>query len=89
MEIVYGIPVVAALVLALYAVRRVAKRDKLRRRRMRQSRLVRAEPAVSERSEMRAYDNPTTFMDAVTTTQAGMARAKGGERSRGSKPPRR
>jgi hypothetical protein len=89
MEIVYGLPVVAALVLALYAVRRVAKRDRLRRRRMHQSRLVREEPPMSERAEMRAYDNPTTFMDAVTTTQAGMARGKGGDTSRGSRPPRR
>ena len=88
MDIIYGLPIVAILAYALYAARRVARRERQRRKQMRRSRLADASPSVSERSEMRAYDNPTTFMDAVTTTQSTGAHANGSG-GRSPKPRRR
>jgi hypothetical protein len=64
----YWLLVLALLLYALYAIRRVIKRDKLRRARPK-PRLKLAAAGVgkmSARTEMRAYDDATTVMGAIT-----------------------
>jgi len=74
MEIVYAVPLLAALVLALYTVNRVAKRNRLRRRMLHSAiggdnRPLRfKDRASSPRSEMRAYSDPSTVMGEIRTT---------------------
>ncbi len=74
MEIVYAVPLLATLVIALYTVNRVAKRNRLRRRMLRSAiggdkRDFRfKDKASSPRSEMRAYSDPSTVMGEMRTT---------------------
>lgn len=67
MEIVYAIPVLAALFYALHVVRRIAKRNKARRRLLHSAiggdvKFRFRKPKSSPRSEMRANDDPSTVM---------------------------
>jgi hypothetical protein len=76
MDPVFAIPILALLVLALYTVNRVAKRNRLRKRMLNSAiggnkRPLRFKDKDSPRSEMRAYSDPSTVMgDIKTTTSA-------------------
>jgi hypothetical protein len=73
MNALYALPVLAALVWALVVVRRIARREKLRRYQLRRS-LNRSSQwgttsgHASARSEMRAFRDPTTVMEEITKT---------------------
>lgn len=74
MEIVYAVPLLAVLILALHTANRAAKRNRLRRRMLRSAiggdgRALRfKDKASSPRSEMRASDDPSTVMGEIRTT---------------------
>ena len=87
MEIVYAIPLLATLVLALYTVNRVAKRNRLRRRMLRSAiggdkRALRFKDKESPRSEMRAYSDPSTVMGDIRTTTSAPGGAKRSSKKR-------
>jgi hypothetical protein len=70
-DLVYGIPSVVALLVALGYVRRVARRE--RKRRVNRTRVP---PAVglrslSQRSEMRAGEDAATVMEEIQRTHSG------------------
>lgn len=72
MEIVYAVPVLAALFYALHVVRRTVKRNRARRRLLqsaigRDARFRFRKPKSSPRSEMRANDDPSTVMKGTGT----------------------
>ena len=74
MDALYALPVLAALVWAFVVVRRIARREKLRRYQLRRS-LNRSSQMgttggrASARSEMHAFHDPTTVMDQITKTK--------------------
>jgi hypothetical protein len=73
MEIVYALPLLAALFYALHVVRRIVKRNKARRRLLHSAiggdaRFRFRMPKRSPRSEMRANDDPSTVMKGAGTT---------------------
>jgi hypothetical protein len=73
MEMTLGLPLLAGLLYALSVVRKIARRERLRRLQLRRSIGARApftfsKPAPSARSEMHAYDDPTTVMEQIRTT---------------------
>ncbi len=72
MEIVYAIPALATLFYALHVVRRIAKRNKARRRLLHSAiggdaKFRFRRPKRSPRSEMRANDDPSTVMRGTGT----------------------
>lgn len=74
MDLLYAIPILLALVGALYAVRRIAQRSALRRQKSRRARTGRTiprsfAPLETKRSQMRTDDDPTTVMDRITETK--------------------
>ena len=74
MDLLYAIPILLALVGALYAVHRIAQRSALRRQKSRRARTGRTSPRSfsplgTERSQMRTDDDPTTVMDRITETK--------------------
>jgi hypothetical protein len=78
MDVMYGLPLLAGLAYSLHVVRRIALRDKrkayfLRRATGGHQRMRFRKPARSPRSEMRAYDNPTTVAAEIRTTTASPA----------------
>jgi hypothetical protein len=74
MEIVYAVPILAMLVFALVTANRVAKRNRLRRRMLKSAiggdkRALRfKDKESSQRSEMRAFNDPSTVMGEIRTT---------------------
>lgn len=71
MDLVYGIPSVVALILALYYVRRLLRRERARR-----GNRIRHSPAaglrrLSQRSEMRAGEDVVTVMEDIQRTHSG------------------
>jgi hypothetical protein len=62
----YSLLAIGLLLLALYAARRVTKREKLRRARPRRKLPASGVRRMSARSEMRAYGDPTTVIGAIT-----------------------
>jgi hypothetical protein len=75
MNLLYAIPLLVALVGALYAVRRVIRRRALRRqKKARRARPGKPSPRSfaplgSKRSQMRTDDDPTTVMERITETK--------------------
>lgn len=72
MELAYGLPVLAALVIAWVAVRAVVARRKrslqaYTRTRDQRLRASKSQGRRSSRAEMRANDNPTTVIDTIQT----------------------
>ena len=65
MDTLSGTVLVVVLLAALVAVRLVYRSQRLRRQRTRRSAAGSGLGRVSERSDMRAYDDPTTLNDAV------------------------
>jgi len=68
-----GVPLLVGLLYALSVVRRMARRERLRRLQLRRSTGARepftlSKPAQSPRSEMHAFNDPTTVMDQIRTT---------------------
>ncbi len=72
MELTYGLPLLALLIFGLHTVHRMHKRNKARRRLLHSAiggdALKFKDPDPSARSEMRAYDDPTTVMGDIRTT---------------------
>jgi len=72
MELTYGLPLLALLIFGLYNVHRMHKRSKAKRRLLRSAigggAMRFKGPEASARSEMRAYDDPTTVMGNIRTT---------------------
>jgi len=72
----YGLPLLAALGYSLHLVHQIALREKHKAHLLRRAigghkRIRFRMPARSPRSEMRAYDHPTTVMEAIgKTTQS-------------------
>lgn len=78
MDPIYAIPLLAVLIVALYTVNRVAKRNRLRRRLLnsamgRDNRPLRFKDKDSPRSEMRAYNDPSTVAGNIRTTTSAPA----------------
>jgi hypothetical protein len=74
MNLVIALPLLLALGIALYAVRRVAQRRALRRQKERRARNEKTgprsfAPIKSKRSQMRTDDDPTTVMERITVTK--------------------
>ncbi len=74
MELIYAIPLLLALILALYAVRRAIQRSALRRQKARRGRGGRPGPKSfvplgTKRSQMRTDDDPTTVMEKITESK--------------------
>jgi hypothetical protein len=74
MNLVIALPLILALGVALYAVRRIAQRRILRRQKERRARSEKTgprsfAPVKSKRSEMRTDDDPTTVMERITETK--------------------
>ena len=70
MNLTYGIPLLALLVLAFLAVRRVAMKARQRdseKRRQRRSRprYAKVSDGSTQRSDMRATDSPVTIIDTI------------------------
>ena len=75
MNLVIALPLIIALGVALYAVRRIAQRRVLRRQMERRARNQKTgprsfTPAKSKRSRMRGDDDPTTIMEQITVSKA-------------------
>ena len=75
MNLVIALPLLLALGVALFAVRRIVRRRVLRRQKARRERsqqmgLRSFAPAKSKRSQMRTDDDPTTVMEKITETKA-------------------
>jgi len=75
MTLVIALPLIIALGLALYAVRRAAQRRVLRRQMERRARNQKTgprsfTPIKSKRSSMRGDDDPTTVMERITVSKA-------------------
>ena len=72
MELTYGLPLLAVLIYLLHTVHRFAKRNRATRRLLRSAiggdALKFKDPDPSARSDMRAYDDPTTVMGNIRTT---------------------
>jgi len=69
---VVGIAVIVSLVIALFIVNRTAKAIRVRRqKKMRRRRPARTRRLKSSRSEMRAYEDPSTVAGDITTTHGG------------------
>ena len=70
MDLAYGIPSLTALILAFAWVRHVARRERTRRRqRARQSKPPGVR-SLSQRSEMRAAEDPSTVMESIQRTHS-------------------
>ena len=74
MNLVFALPLILALGVALYAVRRILRGRAKRRARERRERAQRTgprsfAPAKSKRSQMRTDDDPTTVMERITETK--------------------
>ena len=71
MDFVYGLPLIAVLVLAWFAARQVAnrarrQRELLRRQKRRSQRsLTDAPETVTSRSDMRSTDSPVTVIEKI------------------------
>jgi hypothetical protein len=70
MNALLALPALAALVWALVVVRRIARREKLRRYQLRRSlnrssQMGKTGGRASARSEMRAYGDPTSVMEQI------------------------
>ena len=75
MNLVIALPLILALAIAFYAVRRVSKRRVLRRQTERRARNQKTgprsfTPIKSKRSRMRGDDDPTTIMEQITVSKA-------------------
>ena len=75
MNLVIALPLIIALGLALYAVRRATQRRVLRRQMERRARNQKTgprsfTPIKSKRSRMRGDDDPTTIMEQITVSKA-------------------
>ena len=75
MNLVIALPLILALGVALYAVRRAAQRRVLRRQMERRARNQKTgprsfTPIKSKRSRMRGDDDPTTIMEQITVSKA-------------------
>jgi len=73
MEMTFGVPLLVGLLYALGVVRKIGRRERLRKLQLRRSTGARepmtlSKPTPSARSEMHAYDDPTTVMDQIRTT---------------------
>jgi hypothetical protein len=67
MNLLVGLSLVGLLVIALLGARHIIRRDRLRRARYRKnSPWLRK---MSARSEMRAYNDPTTMMGSITNSR--------------------
>jgi hypothetical protein len=64
-ELNLGLPALAALLVALAYVRRVARRDKARRLDRKRGVRPAAYRSLSQRSEMRAAEDPSTVMESI------------------------
>lgn len=82
MNPLYGLLAIGVLLLALYATRRATKREKLRPARPRRKLAASRVSRMSARTEMRAFDDATTVMGAIT--QPGPHRRKA-QHGKGSK----
>ena len=74
MGLLYAVPLLIALVVGLYIVRRVLQRKTLRRRKAerarRKSPVPRSfTPLGTKRSQMRTDDDPTTIMERITESR--------------------
>ena len=69
MDTVSGAVLVVVLLAALVAARLVYRRQRQQRQRARRSAAGSGLGRVSERSDMRAYDDPSTLNDAVARTK--------------------
>ena len=74
MSLLYALPLLVALVVALYLVRRVLRRRALRRQKKRRARPGKQsprsfQPLGSKRAQMRSDDDPTTVMERITETK--------------------
>ena len=70
MDLAYGIPSLTALILAFAWVRHVARRERTRRpHRARRSKPPGAR-SLSQRSEMRAGEDPITVMESIQRTHS-------------------
>ena len=73
-----GVPLLVGLLYALSVVRRMARRERLRRLQLLRSTGARepftlSKPPKSARSEMHAFNDPTTVMDQIRTTTSPAA----------------
>ena len=65
LELSLGLPALAALLLAFAYVRRIARRDKARKLDRRRGVRPAAHRSLSQRSEMRAGEDPSTVMESI------------------------
>ena len=74
MDLLYAIPLLLALFVALIGVRRAIQRRALRRRKSERAKRGRPtprsfKPLGTKRSQMRTDDDPTTVMDRITVSK--------------------
>ena len=74
MSLLYALPLLLALVFALYMVPRVFRRRALRRQKARRARPGKSSPHSiqllgTKRSQMRTDDDPTTVAERITETK--------------------
>jgi hypothetical protein len=69
---VVGIAVIVSLIIALFIANRTAKAIRVRRQKKnRRRRPARTRRLQTSRSEMRAYEDPSTVVGDITTTHGG------------------
>jgi hypothetical protein len=69
---VVGVAVIVSLIIALFIVNRTARAIRVRRqKRNKRRRPARARRLQTSRSEMRAYEDPSTVVGDITTTHGG------------------
>ena len=89
MDLVYGLPLIAALALAWLAARHVInkarrQRDLLRRQRRRSGRKYRDAPeTISSRSDMRSTDAPVTIADNIRKRERAPKEDRAGDKPTG------
>ncbi len=75
MDILYAIPLLVALIVGLFVVRRALQRSALRRRKAVRARRGHRQtprsftPLGTKRSQMRTDDDPTTVMERITESK--------------------
>jgi hypothetical protein len=73
-DVVYGVPTLAALVFAFGYVRSLARRERARRAQPRRKSPTRGVRSLSQRSEMRAGDDPNTVMEDLQRTRTTLSK---------------
>ena len=70
MDLAFGLPSLAALIIAFAWVRHIGRRDRRHRRDRTRQAKPRGMRSLSQRSEMRAGEDPNTVMESIQRTHS-------------------